>query len=159
VVLDQDEFHDDQRARILPLILGGRDGRRGLRTDNRRFINALLWMARSGARWKDLPRHSAPFKWSSGGMIDGWSAVLADRAFDADLQMDAILDKGAEPVIPPRRHRRHQHAYDQTLLKEKERNVLQQAQTVPTGRHTLRQAPHHLYGLSSTTPLSPSGGF
>jgi transposase len=25
------------------------------RTDNRRFLNALLWMARSGSRWRDLP--------------------------------------------------------------------------------------------------------
>jgi len=53
-------------------------------------------------------------------LIDGIKpeAVLADRAYDADRLMDAILDAGAEPVIPPRRHRKHQHAYDKALYKE-----------------------------------------
>ena len=51
------------------------------------------------------------------------AAVLADRAYDADRLMDAILDTGAEPVIPPRRHRKHQHAYDKALYKE--RNVIE----------------------------------
>ena len=46
------------------------------------------------------------------------AAVLADRAYDADRLMDAILDAGAEPVIPPRRHRKHQHAYDKALYEE-----------------------------------------
>lgn len=58
-------------------------------------------------------------------LIDGIKpdAVLADRAYDADRLMDAILDAGAEPVIPPRRHRKHQHAYDKALYKE--RNVIE----------------------------------
>lgn len=45
--------------------------------------------------------------------------VLADRAYDADHLMDRILDAGAEPVIPPRRHRRVQHRYDEALYKER----------------------------------------
>ena len=50
-------------------------------------------------------------------------AVLADRAYDADRLMDAILDAKAEPVIPPRRHRKYQHAYDKALYKE--RNLIE----------------------------------
>jgi transposase len=48
------------------------------------------------------------------GIIDGLRAqyVLADRAYDADNLFDKILDQGGEVVIPPRRHRRFQHAYD-----------------------------------------------
>ena len=54
-------------------------------------------------------------------LIDGIKpdAVLVDRAYDADRFMDAVLDVGAEPVIPPRRHRKHQHAYDKVLYKER----------------------------------------
>jgi transposase len=32
-----------------------RRGKGGPRTDNRRFLNSLLWMARPGGRWRDLP--------------------------------------------------------------------------------------------------------
>ena len=30
-------------------------GQGGPRTDNRRFLNSLHWMARPGGRWRDLP--------------------------------------------------------------------------------------------------------
>jgi len=50
-------------------------------------------------------------------------AVIADRAYDADHLHDAILEAGAEPVIPPRRHRRRPHAYDKALYKE--RNLIE----------------------------------
>jgi transposase len=33
----------------------GRAGQRCPRCGNRRFVDALLWMARSGGRWPDLP--------------------------------------------------------------------------------------------------------
>lgn len=36
--------------------------------------------------------------------------VLADRAYDADSLHDVILNQGGKPVIPPRRHRKYQHA-------------------------------------------------
>lgn len=45
--------------------------------------------------------------------------VLADRAYDADSLHDIILDQGSEPVIPPRRHRKHQHAYDRIAYKQR----------------------------------------
>lgn len=45
--------------------------------------------------------------------------VLADRAYDADRLYDLILDQGGEPVIPPRRHRKYQHAYDRIAYKHR----------------------------------------
>jgi putative transposase len=58
-------------------------------------------------------------------LIDGFTpdAVIADRAYDADHLHDAILEAGAEPVIPPRRHRRRPHAHDKTLYRE--RNLIE----------------------------------
>ncbi|MEO1105105.1 MAG: IS5 family transposase [Pseudomonadota bacterium] len=52
---DPDRLTDAQWERLAPLMPGGTKGKRGPRTDNRRFMNAVLWMARSGARWRDLP--------------------------------------------------------------------------------------------------------
>jgi putative transposase len=48
-------------------------------------------------------------------------AVLADKAYDADRFHDAILEAGAIPVIPPKRNRRVQHAYDTDIYKERNR--------------------------------------
>lgn len=63
--------------------------------------------------------------------------VLADRAYDANRLHDAILDAGAIPVIPPMPQRRHQHRYDRTLYKERNRierffNKLKQFRRVAT---------------------------
>ena len=52
---DVDALTDQQWARIAPLMPGGCRGKRGPRTNNRLFMDALLWMARSGGRWRDLP--------------------------------------------------------------------------------------------------------
>lgn len=52
---------------------------------------------------------------SACGLIRGLHAeqVLADRAYDADSLHDLIYEQGGEPVIPPRRHRKYQHRFDQ----------------------------------------------
>lgn len=45
-------------------LLPGRPGQSGwLAADNRRFINALLWIAKTGAPWRDLPERFG--KWNS----------------------------------------------------------------------------------------------
>lgn len=59
--------------------------KRGPRTDNRRFLNALLWMARSGERWHDLPERLGDYRsvkrryyrWIEMGVLDDMLAVLA----------------------------------------------------------------------------------
>ena len=63
----------------------------GPRADNRQFLNALLWMARSGGRWRDFPKqfgkHAAVkrryYRWIEMGVLD---AVLAALAREADLE-------------------------------------------------------------------------
>jgi len=56
-------------------------------------------------------------------LIQGLPAqnLLADKAYDADRLYNLVIDQGGDPVVPPRRHRKRQHAYDTTLYKERNR--------------------------------------
>src|SRR6516162_11013424 len=89
--VDCDAPRDHQWERLKEFVSGGRKGKRGPRSDNRRFLNALLWMARSGARWRDLPEqlgdHGAVkrryYRWIERGVLD---EVLAALSREADLE-------------------------------------------------------------------------
>ena len=52
--MDRSMLNDDQWSKIAPL-LPGKAGDCGVTADNRRFIEAVLWMARTGSPWRDLP--------------------------------------------------------------------------------------------------------
>ncbi len=56
-------------------------------------------------------------------LIAGFASkyVFGDRAYDADNLVEAIVKTGGEAVIPPRRHRTDQRAYDKELYKERNR--------------------------------------
>jgi transposase len=57
--------------------------------DNRPMVNAMVWILRSGAPWRDLPPHYGPWKsvhrrfsrWRQQGI---WQRVLAEFRKDAD---------------------------------------------------------------------------
>ncbi len=91
MIRDVDALRDDQWERLKEFVPGGRKGKRGPRTDNGRFLNALLWMARSGARWRDLPEQLGDYgtvkrryyRWIEMGVLDG---ILAALALEADLE-------------------------------------------------------------------------
>ena len=61
--MDRDLLSDEQWKRIAPLLPGkeGDPGRSG--RDNRLFLEAVLWLVRAGAPWRDLPPHFG--KWGS----------------------------------------------------------------------------------------------
>lgn len=99
-------LRDDQWARIEGL-LQGKDGDRG-RTgaNNRLFVEAVLWMARTGAPWRDLPPEFGPWntafrrfsRWADKGV---WKAIFARLSEDADFE-EVFLDS---TIV-----RAHQHA-------------------------------------------------
>ena len=47
--------------------------------------------------------------------------VLGDKAYDADRLFNLVIDQGGDPVVPPKRNRKRQHAYDKALYKERNR--------------------------------------
>lgn len=101
-----DRLRDDQWERLKGLMPGGTRGRRGPRTNNRLFIDALLFMARFGGRWRDLPAEYGRYqsvkrryyRWIEVGVLDGIMSVLGQ---DADLEW-LIIDA---TIV-----RAHQHA-------------------------------------------------
>ena len=83
------------------------------RTDNRRFLNALLWMARSGARWRDLPEELGDhatvkrryYRWIEMGVLD---AILAALAREADLEwlmIDSTIVRAHQQAAGARREK------------------------------------------------------
>jgi transposase len=93
------ELTEVQWRRIEGLLTGkrGDPGRTG--EDNRLFVNAVLWVLRSGARWSDLPERYGKWKsvhkrftrWAKKGV---WERVFESLTGDPDnryLMLDTTL--------------------------------------------------------------------
>src|SRR5262249_57423801 len=61
---------------------GQRGQHGGVAEDNRRFINAVLWIARTGAAWEDLPERlgKGDSQWGGGGRGGRGGRVRPGRA-------------------------------------------------------------------------------
>ena len=102
------EITDQQWAKINGLLPGkaGDVGRSG--KDNRLFINAVLWIARSGAPWRDLPERFGPWnsayrrfrRWAKAGIWQQVFENLQEPDFDW-LMIDSTIVRA------------HQHASGQ----------------------------------------------
>src|SRR3712207_3866013 len=99
------EISDDHWERIKDF-LPGQAGQPGVTAkDNRLFVNAILWIARTGAQWRDLPERFGHWnsvwkrfdRWAQKGV---WHRVFQELQ-DTDLEW-LILDS---TVV-----RAHQHA-------------------------------------------------
>ena len=93
------ELSDRQWRKIADLLPGKASdpGRSG--DDNRRFVNAVLWVLRSGAHWHDLPprygkwksMHKRFTRWAKTG---AWERVFDSLCADPDndyLMLDSSL--------------------------------------------------------------------
>ena len=93
------ELSDEQWRKIADLVPGkvGDPGRSG--EDNRRFVNGVLWVLRSGAHWHDLPPRYGKWKsvhkrftrWAKTGV---WEGVFDSLTADPDndyLMLDSSL--------------------------------------------------------------------
>ena len=93
------ELSDQQWRKISDLLPGkvGDPGRSG--EDNRRFVNGVLWVLRSGAHWHDLPPRYGKWKsvhkrftrWARAGV---WERVFDRLSADPDndyLMLDSSL--------------------------------------------------------------------
>jgi transposase len=109
--MDGDELRDDQFDRLKVLVPGGCKGKRGPRPDNRRFLNALLWMARSGGRWRDLPSRLGDYhtvkrryyRWIAMGVLEAMFEALAREADLEWLMIDSTIVRAHQQAAGARR--------------------------------------------------------
>jgi len=92
--LDRDLLSDAQWERIAPLLPGkdGDPGRSG--RDNRLFVEAVLWLVRAGAPWRDLPPRFGKWetvwkrfrRWAQRGVFERiFEALSGDPDFEYAL--------------------------------------------------------------------------
>jgi transposase len=97
--LARTNLRDDQWERIADILPGKETdpGRTG--ADNRRFVDAVLWLARAGAPWRDLPPEFGKWnsvyrrfsRWQERGV---WERVFEGLTKDADFE-DVFIDSTA----------------------------------------------------------------
>lgn len=97
--MSRHELTDEEFAQIKDL-LPGREGTPGRSAeDNRKFIHAVRWIAKTGAPWRDLPEEFGNWnsvyqrfnRWCKQGV---WQAIAAVLGADFDweeLQLDSTI--------------------------------------------------------------------
>lgn len=94
---------DADWERIAPLLPGQPGQHGGVADDNRTFLDAVLWIARTGAAWADLPGrlgngNSQWRRFDRWAKADRWGPILAALR-DPDLDV-LILDSTAVRAHP-----------------------------------------------------------
>ena len=92
------EISDADFARVSPLMTGRPGQHGGLAEDNRRFLNAVLYVARTGIPWRDLPDRLGHWnsqwrrfdRWAKAGRFAAIAAALADPDLDV-LVLDSTV--------------------------------------------------------------------
>jgi transposase len=108
----QRELTDAQWAKLAPLLPPQRPRMGRPPKDHRLIVEAIVWLDRTGAPWRDLPAHYGPwetvasrfYRWRRQGV---WDRVLAALQADADArgEVDWLLHFVDGSVV-----RAHQHA-------------------------------------------------
>lgn len=99
-------LRDDQWERIEHFLPGKECDPGVTAKDNRRFVEAVLWVARTGSPWRDLPPelgnwHNVFTRFSRWGKSGVWQRVIETVSGDVDLEA-LLIDS---TVV-----RAHQHA-------------------------------------------------
>src|SRR4051794_2617241 len=85
------DLTDQQWRRLKPLLPPKKPWTGRPNEDHRRILNGILWIDRTGAPWRDLPRHYGPvgtvssrfYRWRKAGI---WQRILLDLQAEADCR-------------------------------------------------------------------------
>lgn len=101
------ELSDGQWKQI-ELLLPGKAGDRGVTArDNRVFVNAVLWVLRSGARWSDLPERYGKWKsvhkrftrWAESGVWERVFDSLVKAPNNDYLMLDSTIVRAHQQAV------------------------------------------------------------
>ena len=105
------ELSDAQWSRIEGLLPGRADTVGRTAADNRTFVNGVLWVLRSGARWHDLPERYGKYKsvhkrfgrWAVSGVSDKvFRDLVADRK-NLYLMIDSTIVRAHQQAATGRK--------------------------------------------------------
>lgn len=94
------ELTDAEYEQLRDLLPPERKGGQGRPCkDNRTMLNGIIWIARSGAPWRDLPERYGPWqsvysrfrKWIEDGILDNIFRVLTLDADTETLMIDSTI--------------------------------------------------------------------
>ncbi len=101
------ELTDGEWARLEPLLPPERSRRgRPAKLGNRRFMNAVVYIAKTGAPWRDLPERFGPWK----TVFNKWSRWNAKGVFERVLKVLARDADNESSIVDATLIRAHQHA-------------------------------------------------
>jgi transposase len=97
-MLRRHEISDADWDRIKHLLPGQPGQHGGIANDNRQFFNAVLWIAHTGAPWRDLPERLGNWnsqwrrfdRWAKNGRFDAIVKMLRDPELDV-LILDSTV--------------------------------------------------------------------
>lgn len=101
------EIRDDQWDKVKKYLPERKEKQMGRpRSDDRQMLNGILWIARTGASWRDMPERYGPYstvygrfaEWQESGLLE---RILNDLGLEADLQ-DMSMDSSSSKA--------HQHS-------------------------------------------------
>ena len=101
------QISDEQWAQLEGM-LPGRPGSVGVTAkDNRRFIDSVLWVLRSGAEWQDLPEECGKWKtvhkrytrWARSGIWKKVFQVLLDDPDNRYVMIDSTVVRTHQQAV------------------------------------------------------------
>ncbi len=95
--LHRHDISDDSWGLIAPHLPGKAGDWGGIAKDNRQFINAVIWIFRTGAPWRDLPSeygnwnsvHKRFYRWRDNGTWEKLLQAVIDEPDFEWLMIDA----------------------------------------------------------------------
>ncbi len=111
MVASRYELSEGQWERIRDYVPGSVGACGADAADNRKFVNAVLWVLRSGARWHDLPErygkyktvHTRFMRWARAGVWERLFAHLVADKKNQYLMIDSTIVRAHQQAASGRK--------------------------------------------------------